>query len=591
MVNSKNSLSIQIIMIFCYLYFFLSLCQAEVTLTIGDGSGLPGTNENVVEVRLDNLNYRVKGLQVDVCDVDDFLSCTACETTERSSGFTCKTNERENGCCRVILVSDSGDLIEKGTGAIFTIKYDVSDEAPGGECRDLNTENVKVSDELENELAVNISSGKFCFFVCGDIYPDESSPGSNDCGDGEVDIFDVLDAIDIVLGIGVHSGCQWARADLPTGTPPNCRDPDGIIDIFDILVIIDLVLNREDCCSYYYGMIKCTSDEDCNDGVYCNGTEICVDGVCQPGTDPCPDDGLYCNGEELCLEDTDSCRPLYDPCDDLNDCTDDICYEVDDSCSNVCNASGFGDPCCNDPACVDAPQCGPRVTIDPGEVWANPVEIEIEVPLCLSNLEDAVGGVSLDLCESFDDCLECTRCEVTNRTTVFGCMVNELANGCCAVVLFSTHPGDVINRGKCDIVRVVYVLDEDCDLTECITLTTTNIVVSDPDGIEIGAIGLTGSVCPFRCGDVYPADDPSVPGWDCGDGKVDVMDIVEETDFVLRKKTPDDCQLAGADVPTGTPPDCNDPDEAINILDLMVVIDMALHRQNCCDYYYSEEIY
>ena len=42
------------------------------------------------------------------------------------------------------------------------------------------------------------------------------------------------------------------RAEVPTGTPPQCHDPDGEIDIFDVMVIINLALDSQDCCSYYY---------------------------------------------------------------------------------------------------------------------------------------------------------------------------------------------------------------------------------------------------------------------------------------------------------------------------------------------------
>ncbi len=71
-----------------------------------------------------------------------------------------------------------------------------------------------------------------------------------DCGNGKVDIFDVLAAIDITLGIGEYSDCQFSKADVPTGMPPECIDPDGEIDIFDIIVVIDVVLERENCCNY-----------------------------------------------------------------------------------------------------------------------------------------------------------------------------------------------------------------------------------------------------------------------------------------------------------------------------------------------------
>ena len=77
------------------------------------------------------------------------------------------------------------------------------------------------------------------------MYPGES------CGDGVVNIFDILEVIDIVLNIGEHSDCQLNQADVPTSTPPDCLDPDSDINIFDVLVIIDKALDKPNCCDAY----------------------------------------------------------------------------------------------------------------------------------------------------------------------------------------------------------------------------------------------------------------------------------------------------------------------------------------------------
>ena len=105
-------------------------------------------------------------------------------------------------------------------------------------------------------------------------------------------------------------------------------------------------------------------------------------------------------------------------------------------------------------------------------------------------------------------------------------------------------------------------------------------------------ISLTGTPCPANqgCGDLYP--DESYPGaMDCGDGATDIFDILEGVALALGEKTPDACQTERANVPTGTPPYCVAPDEAINVLDIMVIIDMALDRPDCCSYYYLGEFY
>ena len=180
--------------------------------------------------------------------------------------------------------------------------------------------------------------------VCGDIYPDKSLEennygyigGDSNCGDGKVDIFDVIESIDIALDIGVHSDCQLTRADLPTGKPPQCLDPDGIVDVFDILVIIDVVLLRKNCC-YNNGTTECKTNEDCDDGVYCNGAEVCVSGTCKSGADPCPD--------TVCDEKTNTCEePNCDlPCDDGVYCNG---VETFNKVSNCCD---FGNAPCQEP--------------------------------------------------------------------------------------------------------------------------------------------------------------------------------------------------------------------------------------------------
>jgi len=165
MINGKiKVLSIHSIITLCILALSLSLSQAaDITLTVGDGSGSPGSGDNQVTVSLENQNDKVKGVQMDICDEDDYLTCTECDTTERTSGFSCSTEESEDGCCGVIFFSLGGDSIDKGAGEIFTLTYDVSSEAPSGECKDLNPNEVKVSDENQQPLDVTSESGKFCF--------------------------------------------------------------------------------------------------------------------------------------------------------------------------------------------------------------------------------------------------------------------------------------------------------------------------------------------------------------------------------------------------------------------------------------------
>jgi hypothetical protein len=100
----------------------------------------------------------------------------------------------------------------------------------------------------------------------------------------------------------------------------------------------------------------CEINEDCDDGLFCNGAETCDSGTCQAGSDPCPgqlcdesgdvcvdclvdgdcDDGGYCNGAETCVSSV--CQPgVSVDCDDGIACTTDSCNEGTDTCDNTPN--------------------------------------------------------------------------------------------------------------------------------------------------------------------------------------------------------------------------------------------------------------
>ncbi len=70
-----------------------------------------------------------------------------------------------------------------------------------------------------------------------------------------------------------------------------------------------------------YMQLGCVSDEECDDGLYCNGAETCVEGGCQEGISiDCADD-ISCSVDS-CNEELDSCENTADDsyCDDNNAC-------------------------------------------------------------------------------------------------------------------------------------------------------------------------------------------------------------------------------------------------------------------------------
>ena len=60
--------------------------------------------------------------------------------------------------------------------------------------------------------------------------------------------------------------------------------------------------------------MSCAVDEDCSDGLYCNGDETCVETICQAGSFPCNE------SFEECDEDNDACVLIDDGCVSDLDC-------------------------------------------------------------------------------------------------------------------------------------------------------------------------------------------------------------------------------------------------------------------------------
>lgn len=66
---------------------------------------------------------------------------------------------------------------------------------------------------------------------------------------------------------------------------------------------------------------SCTTDNDCDNGCFCDGLEVCVGGTCQAAEEgPCPD-GIDCT-EDVCFEELDRCffQPRNEMCSDGDAC-------------------------------------------------------------------------------------------------------------------------------------------------------------------------------------------------------------------------------------------------------------------------------
>ena len=167
--------------------------------------------------------------------------------------------------------------------------------------------------------------------------------------------------------------------------------------------------------TYYPPVAGCTTDPQCDDGLWCNGAEHCVTGTCQPGTAPNCNDGVVCTTDS-CNETTDTCDHVASDaaCDDGNACTDNWC--------DLALGCQYHD---NTVSCSDGNACSTNDTCSQG--------------IC-------VGGTALDCNDGIacttDTCVSPGGCQHADNCT--GGLVCNLTEGICGS---SQVPGLPINVG------------------------------------------------------------------------------------------------------------------------------------------------
>ena len=397
--------AIKLILVFGISFsLFPPLTWAQVTLTVGNGSGYRGSDNNPVGVSLSNPSDKVKQVLVDVCDTGDYLSPLRCDTTSRSNdNFSCQVISLPSGCERAVL-SSPGGVIGLGSGDILTLRYNVDSGAPGGEGRSLIPQNIFVTDEFGSTLSVTPISGTFSFLNCtsgtqcedglycngtegcsGGACTHTDNPclpetECNHCNEENDSCFDPPGTA--CPGDGLYcTACDGSGncTDTYNPCPPAfyCDEVDNECDCVyacyrrgascagcgegicyqpgEACIAGDpgcYVFNENDeCsgggCSGCYKMDVPCQATDCSDGVFCNGEEYCSAGQCIPDlTGPCLPT-LTCNEGE------DECNCVFDA-----DCDDSMfCTGVETCAGDVCQQSG--DPCSGpEPFCdEDEDQC------------------------------------------------------------------------------------------------------------------------------------------------------------------------------------------------------------------------------------------
>jgi hypothetical protein len=154
----------------------------ESTLTIGTGSGTPGSAGNPVSVTLTN-NQVIRGVQVDVTDMTGLLTATGC--TSLVSGLTCSINDT-GAAVRVLFFSFAATTIPIGTAVeIFRLSYGVGAATPVGNVP-LVPEGLLISDPLNEACGTTGIAGSFDV-LAPPCQTDEDCDDTNPCTDDSCD--------------------------------------------------------------------------------------------------------------------------------------------------------------------------------------------------------------------------------------------------------------------------------------------------------------------------------------------------------------------------------------------------------------------
>ena len=382
---------------------------------------------------------------------------------------------------------------------------------------------------------------------------------------------------------------------------------------------LDVIVEGGKVCFY-----NCSSSDDCDDGLFCNGRELCTDGICRPSTDKdrCPpgyfcsekedkcveclrdahcNDGLFCNGEESCAD--HSCQSGIDPCPDQD------CDEESDQCLTPPTTSVVPCTISIQPESAEVVS-GERVsfTVTPeGDCSSANYEWFVD-SICGSNCDQTGtynAGLHLDMFNPATDVVRVVdhgNGGISAKATVtvsFACPFMQIyAEQSRELEVLRNFRDNVLSQtleGQ-ELTKLYYqwspmiveLMKNNKDIRRELKEIMDEILPFIFDAtekyprVEHQTNYANGSfqsedVLDVKCGDIEPSG---------GNGEVDIIDVNEIINIVLGIGHPSDCQLKMADVTTGTPPTCHARDGKINIFDVLVILDVALEKEpHCCTTY------
>jgi hypothetical protein len=200
-----------------------SPCPAgAVQLVIGDTATVG--SDFCVDVGLDNASTGVQSVRATLVDVPDEFTLTGVTCVARAAGFSCAASETVDNRILLTVEGQGAQCMASGAGTIARVCLrDAAPVCPVVSLVDLNVSDVTATDCAPQPLQTCAQNGSVICEVLGDCAIDN----------GTIDIFDVLNQIDIILGRAAPTSAETVVCD------DTC---DATIDIFDVLEGIDAIL-------------------------------------------------------------------------------------------------------------------------------------------------------------------------------------------------------------------------------------------------------------------------------------------------------------------------------------------------------------